>query len=263
MEGARPVVRRRAPYTHRAAATERLIACGIWALSHACVVRAFNTTRMEYLKWLFWVRDGGAMVVRLFAAPHNNFFWLNTWINVGNACTLMVRFRRQKTTKHISKSEKKDHAVARKYLVSPHWRLESPLSVTNRQINICIIFEICVLCQHSVLFWEVTGCNLDVCYFGTWLPVCSVLSSAELLRRAPASASETYQLCWHGRHIMQLPCIWWNLVVQQLVITSTWILRDRLTFPALYANKYLHHRDMMPIAVITFAEFSRRPKILS
>ena len=39
------------------------------------------------------------------------------------------------------------------------------------------------------------------CFFGAWLPVCSMLNSAELLRRAPASARniEVLRIC-AGRH---------------------------------------------------------------
>lgn len=60
----------------------------------------------------------------------------------------------------------------------------------------------------------------------------------------------------HGTYVSPPRCI-----TRQLVITSTWISRDHLylTFPALYANQHVHHRDRMPIGVITFAEFSRRP----
>lgn len=60
----------------------------------------------------------------------------------------------------------------------------------------------------------------------------------------------------HGTYVSPPRCI-----IRQLVITSTWISRDHLylTFPALYANQHVHHRDRMPIGVITFAEFSRRP----
>lgn len=91
------------------------------------------------------------------------------------------------------------------------------------------------------------------CCFCAWLPVCSVLTSAELLRHAPASArnrnlaylfqrasdcrswmeqirsaadlmevitAQTYQLRWWGRDVTQRARIWRNLGVR-LVCSSS------------------------------------------
>ena len=60
--------------------------------------------------------------------------------------------------------------------------------VSSRDCLFFFFFEICVLVStRSVLFWKVAGS----CLFSAWLPVCSVLNSAELLRRA------AYQ-CWRA-----------------------------------------------------------------
>ena len=60
-------------------------------------------------------------------------------------------------------------------------------------------------CQHRA-FYLISDWKLYCC-FDAWIPVCSVLNSAELLRRAPASArnSNPAYLCWRA-----LDCQSWD-----------------------------------------------------
>ena len=63
-------------------------------------------------------------------------------------------------------------------------------------------------CQHGVFNFEKH--RMLYCYFGAWLPVCSVQNSAELLLRAPASARyiEVLRICvWQTGSAADLPDI--------------------------------------------------------
>ena len=59
----------------------------------------------------------------------------------------------------------------------------SRLKDQQKSLCLSLFWDLCAMSTGGVLFWKVTGC----CCFGAWLPVCSVLNSAELLRRASAS----------------------------------------------------------------------------
>ena len=91
--------------------------------------------------------------------------------------------------------------------------------------------------------WLLTGAGGEMYFmnivtesFSAWLPVCSVLNSAKLLRRAPASAryrSPAY-LFRRGRSrcakVNPITHIQWKLGVTHLYLEETWVLTLLETF---------------------------------